>query len=171
MESKVLLFDANNTKVGETFMRRARQLVSSQRAEWTDEHHTAIRFAADAEDLPIPVADTASTPPAETADEAWIYAAAERQIKERRNFIMHSIGFVPGIFALFLITTAIVDQIMIDAEYFFIFTLGGWCTAYGIHLWFFARKRLKNFRLLDTEKRKAYRLNAEVERIRRGISG
>jgi len=44
MESKVLLIDSNDVKIGETFVRRARQLVRRQRAVWMDDNHTAIRF-------------------------------------------------------------------------------------------------------------------------------
>jgi len=44
MESKVLLYNSNDIKIGETFARRARQLVNRQRAEWVDDNHSAIRF-------------------------------------------------------------------------------------------------------------------------------
>ena len=45
MEAKVLLYDSNNVKIGETFARRARQLVKQQRASWVDDNQNAIRFA------------------------------------------------------------------------------------------------------------------------------
>jgi hypothetical protein len=167
MEDKVLLFDANNVKIGETFMRRAKQLVSRQRAEWTDESHIAIRFAPDAEEPPIVIPEAAD----ESPDDSWIYAAAEKQIRERHNFILHSVAFLPGIFMLFLFTTAFLDSVLNEPVYFFCFMLGGWITAYAIHAWFFAQKRLKGFRLLDSEKRKAYRLSLEVEKIKRNIAG
>ena len=51
MESKVILYDSSNTKIGETYTRRARQLVKQQRATWTDESHTAIRFAPGMENM------------------------------------------------------------------------------------------------------------------------
>ena len=51
MESKVLLYDSNNVKIGETFIRRARQLVKQQRASWIDEKQDAIRFAPGMENL------------------------------------------------------------------------------------------------------------------------
>ena len=47
MESKVLLYDSNDVKIGETFTRRARQLVKQQRASWINENQDAIRFAPD----------------------------------------------------------------------------------------------------------------------------
>jgi len=49
MEGKVLLYDANGTKIGETFTRRARQLVNQQRAEWVDDRQEALRFFPGAE--------------------------------------------------------------------------------------------------------------------------
>ena len=45
MENKVLLYDSNDIKIGETFARRARQLVKQQRASWTNENQDAVRFA------------------------------------------------------------------------------------------------------------------------------
>jgi len=49
MENKVTLYNSNNIKIGETYMRRARQLVRQQRAIWTDSYETAIRFAPGAD--------------------------------------------------------------------------------------------------------------------------
>ena len=92
MESKVLLYDADGKKIGETFVRRARQLVKQQRAMWTDDSQSAVRFAADTDDWaagddkdegPIPVFD----------DEAWMVDLAKKRIKWRRLFVAHSIVF------------------------------------------------------------------------------
>lgn len=44
MEGKVTLFNVNNDKIGETYIRRARQLVKQQRALWVDDSQKAIRF-------------------------------------------------------------------------------------------------------------------------------
>jgi len=51
MEGKVLLYDSHDNKIGETFTRRARQLVKQQRATWTDDNHNAIRFAPGMENM------------------------------------------------------------------------------------------------------------------------
>ena len=51
MESKILLYDAENNKIGETFARRARQLIKQQRAQWTDETQRAVRFLPGAQHL------------------------------------------------------------------------------------------------------------------------
>jgi len=66
MESKVVLFNSNGIKIGETYARRARQLVSRQRAEWLGENQQAIRFYPEMENMdgtvtepePIEVQDT-----------------------------------------------------------------------------------------------------------------
>ena len=51
MENKVVLYNSNDIKIGETFVRRARQLVRQQRAAWVDESETAIRFAPGMENM------------------------------------------------------------------------------------------------------------------------
>lgn len=61
MERKIILYNSNDIKIGETFLRRAQQLVRRQRAAWTDDSQTAIRFYLNMEhmdsmsDDPIPV--------------------------------------------------------------------------------------------------------------------
>jgi len=51
MEGKVLLYDSNDIKIGDTYVRRARQLVKQQRAYWIDDSQSAIRFLPGAEKL------------------------------------------------------------------------------------------------------------------------
>jgi len=51
MEGKVLLYNSLDTKIGETYTRRARQLVKQQRASWVDDSQKAIRFAPGMENL------------------------------------------------------------------------------------------------------------------------
>ena len=51
MDNKVSLYNANGAKIGDTFARRARQLVRQQRAMWTDDSQTAIRFAPGMENM------------------------------------------------------------------------------------------------------------------------
>jgi len=59
MENKITLYNSNNTRIGETFERRARQLVRQQRAMWVDESQTAIRFAPGMENMDIHPVGTA----------------------------------------------------------------------------------------------------------------
>jgi len=58
MENKITLYNSNNVRIGETFARRARQLVKQQRAMWTDDTETAIRFAPGMENMDIAPEDT-----------------------------------------------------------------------------------------------------------------
>jgi len=58
MENKVLLFDSNDVKIGETFIRRAKQLVKQQRAIWIDDNQSAIRFAAGMENMDVTDSDS-----------------------------------------------------------------------------------------------------------------
>jgi len=44
VEEKIVLYDSNNNRLGQTFSRRARQLVNQQKAMWIDDSQTAIRF-------------------------------------------------------------------------------------------------------------------------------
>jgi len=51
MENKVSLYNSNDIKIGETFPRRARQLVKQQRAKWIDGSQSSIRFAPGMENM------------------------------------------------------------------------------------------------------------------------
>jgi len=53
MENKVTLYNSNDVKIGETFLRRARQLVRQQRAMWIDDRQSAVRFAPGMENMDI----------------------------------------------------------------------------------------------------------------------
>jgi len=58
MENKVSLYNSDDVKIGETFPRRAQQLVRQQRAMWRDDSQTSIRFAPGMENMDIPADDT-----------------------------------------------------------------------------------------------------------------
>ena len=57
MENKVSLYNSYGIKIGETFTRRARQLVRQQRAMWTDDTQTAVRFAHGMEHMDTGIED------------------------------------------------------------------------------------------------------------------
>jgi len=59
MENKVSLYNSFDTKIGETYPRRAQQLVRQQRAMWTDDTQTAVRFAPGMENMDIHDHDSA----------------------------------------------------------------------------------------------------------------
>ncbi|MCL2572750.1 MAG: hypothetical protein FWE11_10145 [Defluviitaleaceae bacterium] len=57
MENKIVLYNSDNVKIGETYLRRARQLIRQQRAVWVDENETAIRFAPGMENMDTVIDD------------------------------------------------------------------------------------------------------------------
>ena len=165
MDGKVLLLDANDAKVGETFFRRARQLVSQQRAEWVDESHNAIRFAPDTDDWREETAYPAAAE--ESADDDnWIYNLAVKRLKDRKWFIIHAIALFPVYIFLYGIASAVFYS-RNDVSEFFMFTAGAWTMASAIHMWYFFKTYLKGYRPAGSEERRARRLANEVERLRR----
>ena len=151
MKSKVMLFDADGAQVGETFERRARQLVKQQRAEWINE--SAIRFAAD-EKLDESEWQAESK---EVGSEALLYYMAEKRINERKSFLWHSIFLFPGILLIALFGDAMRNN------GFALFMLGGWLSVYAVHAFVFIRSFLKEYR----PENHARKLESEVARLRR----
>ena len=155
MKSKIMLFDADGAQVGETFMRRARQLVNQQRAEWISEG--AIRFAPDAAIDESEWAESSPEEPKvkEAGSEALLYYLASNKIKKRRAFIMHSLIMLPGLFMILIMADT-----SRNSE-FAIFTLGAWLSPYFIHVFFFIQNWL-NESLPD-------RVEKEVGKLRRAM--
>jgi len=155
MESKIILYDANDKKIGETFVRRAKQLVKQQRAEWTDNSQTAIKFAPDVEDWETIVMPGEEKKSISTVDpgDAQLFALAEKRIRERKLFIIHSIA----VFPVWLTLASISSNITRGSEAPMFFT-GVCITAYAIHLY----TRLMKYRSHDREERRVRRLATEV---------
>ncbi|MCL2189608.1 MAG: 2TM domain-containing protein [Defluviitaleaceae bacterium] len=86
MESKVTLYDANDIKIGQTFQRRARQLVKQQRAHWISESRDAIRFAPGMEHLSDTLHDEDETP---EAIDAALMKVAKRRVYAKFGFRLH----------------------------------------------------------------------------------
>jgi len=178
MDAKILLFDANDIKIGETFIRRARQLVKQQRAEWMDENKKAIRFVTDVEDWenPTNMGDDESPITAPTGfdpqvDERLI-ALAEKRVNERSRFTIHSIAFIPGWFFLFIL--ALVVSYTWDgqmAAVLLAFISGSWLTAYVMHLCYYLVSRRSKYRSTNREERKARRLAAEIALLKSELRG
>ena len=129
METKVSLYNSHDEKIGETFIRRAKQLVKRQRAVWVDDSRTAIRFAPGMENMdeiaadyeaapataavpisepaaavvpisaPAPAAAKPHEPTTGTASDdrpaAWMLPLVEKQMRQRRRFIVHTFAFIP----------------------------------------------------------------------------
>ena len=164
MKNKIMLFDASGVPVGETFMRRARQLVNQQRAEWINDN--AIRFAPDADigeaewsadftEAPAAVISDA----ADTGSEALLYYMAERRINERKMFVWHSIFMLP-VYLILLILAAMIGH---SGQYFLLATWSAWTTPYMLHAFVFLKARLKEYRPEDKERQ----LEREVDKLRR----
>ena len=155
MKSKVMLFDADGTQVGETFTRRARQLVNQQRAEWIGE--SSIRFAPDAaiDESEWAEASTVEPRAKEAGSEALLYYLASSKVKKRRAFIMHSILLFPGIFMIL-----IMSETSRNNE-FAIFMLGAWLSPYFIHAFMFIQNWLNESLPGRVEK--------EVNKLRRAM--
>ena len=154
METKVLLYSANGERIGETFARRARQLVKQQRAEWTDEAQSAIRFFEDAE-----IMEEAK----DAGSDDWLFALAEKRIKARNFFIAHSIALCPGSILLLAIIQGLFRY---GDEIYFAFCMGSWLTLYAVHLYVFIKSRKGRRRSPSREERHARRLAAEVALLR-----
>jgi len=147
MENKVLLYDSNDVKIGETFIRRARQLVKQQRGEWSDESQTAVKFFSDK------VEGWETT---EFEDDSLI-ALAEKRIKDRTRIIIHSIVFLP----VWLLLYVFIDWFFSGNRHGAIgFISGVWITAFAIHLWQFIANNKR--RLFGSGERRAARLAAEI---------
>ncbi len=156
MESKVLLFNDKDAKVGETYMRRARQLVNQQRAAWVDESHSAIRFMPDAE-LSFDTPDTEDTKPSGHS----LKALAEKNLREKKKFIYLTILFAGCSFLSLLFAESTGDYT------FFMFTFGICIGAYFVYAWNFIRTYVKGYRPIDRAERYSRDLAKEMDRLKR----
>ena len=172
MESKVIMYDASGTEVGETYTRRARQLVKQQRAVWADDTHTAIRFAPDTTEEwePAPVPAPPPTPPAPTPDRTGaLYALAERRVRDRRRIVWHTVALIPVLFFLFLWGVSSWNARR-GGEMYLIFMgigWGAWVTAYIAHLRSYVKMSGHIPRPGSWEARRKMTLDVEVDRLRR----
>jgi len=172
MEGKVLLFDATGAEIGETYARRARQLVKQQRAIWADDTHTAIQFMPDAEEAWEVHPKAEPTPPAAAAPSSerssTLYALAERRMRDRRRIIWHSILFIPGYFFIFLLWMMATNGRLFNFGYMTMgFAYGMWTMAFIAHLRTFAITYGNSLRSKDWETRRRIRLEAEVDHLKR----
>ena len=174
MENKVLLIDENNVKVGKTFRRRAAQLVSQQRADWTDDSRSGIRFKAGPESMDEAMneavkeaiaLDLYEEPETSEPDDRF-YTLARKRLRERKLFVRHSAAFIPGILIIDRIAQSL-GYFTWGKDYIVFFSgilCGAWAMLYAIHLWRYVRTRRKI--RANRESRYARRLETEVYRLK-----
>ena len=169
MESKIILLDANGTEVGETYSRRARQLVKQQRAVWADDTHTAIKFMPDTvEDWELPEVPHTSPPPTHKDKHSALYAIAEKRIYDRRRFVWHTVLFIPGFFAIMFVWIIMTGGLRWNGHFFTMgLAMGAWAMAYITH----GRAFSKAYGYLifsdKQDVRNKIRIEAEVDRLKR----
>lgn len=144
MESKVQLYNSNDVKIGETFIRHAKQLVKQQRASWADDSQKAIKFLPGMENLDVDSDSVEEMPSRASQSNDWLTSLAEKRLKNRKLFKLHSVIFIPGLFIIFVLFAGLLDEwiggaVSFDGAMGFVY--GSWITAYGIHAYFFAKNR------------------------------
>ncbi|MCL2404627.1 MAG: hypothetical protein FWC92_03660 [Defluviitaleaceae bacterium] len=175
MESKVIMYDASGTEVGETYSRRARQLVKQQRAGWVDDSHTAIRFAPDtveewepdASPTPHPAAHGGTTRMHTTDRSSSLYAMAEARVRERNRLVWHSVLLIPVLFIVFLWGLMSYNGTR-GGELYLIamgFAWGAWIMSYVSRLRSFIK--MSGYMPGNWDARRKMALDVEVDRLKR----
>ena len=111
MERKVLLYDSNDIRIGETFTRRARQLVKQQRASWLNENQDAIRFAPGMENLDATsIDDVCKKHPVESLDTKYeLMKLAKQRVYARFAFKLHG-ALALALSVLFIVIYMLTDM-------------------------------------------------------------
>jgi len=170
MEDKVLLYDADGKKIGETFMRRARQLVKQQRAMWMDDRQRAVQFVADVDDWEM-VDDKGEGPIPVFDDEAWMVDLAQKRIRQRRLYVVHSIIFGLG-FMLLGLALALVIETSFGSDLTLVLVIAlksGWFFAFIGHTISFAVNYARVRRPIEKDERRARAVEKEVAEIKKRI--
>ncbi|MCL2189587.1 MAG: hypothetical protein FWC16_11560 [Defluviitaleaceae bacterium] len=172
-KNRVTLYDAEYNKIGETFARRGAQLVRQQRAEWTDDSHSAIRFhpgmehadtCEDAgEEIPaVPATHDTPTPREAALPDGIFLEEVDRQMRARRRFVIHTFLLLPGVTFVFISAMIVYDLYFFNVSQnqaagmttiitrdipmmLAAFICTAWLVIYVIHLFlYFTHKRARN---------------------------
>jgi hypothetical protein len=168
IDTKVTLYNADNQRIGETFTRRARQLVKQQRALWTDESHTAIRFQPDTEEWETDDLAKPDSIPTHSAPstENTLYTLAKKRIATRRRMFWHTLILIPG-----FVLIALMGEAMFRYSFAQGFFYGSAFTVYAVlfiqTVYLFVKHNRGFFPFAEMENRQARRLADEVERLKR----
>jgi len=170
MESKIALYEADGTQIGETFIRRARQLVKQQRAVWMDDSHTAIQFVADVSDVEEVKEESAASYP---DGDKKLYALAEMRLRDRRRMIMHLLLIIPQFFLVIIVANIISNGWHGEPAFLFVgFAFGVMATFNIMNIRAYYRQHVEG-QAFDAglfaymKNRREIQLAAEVERLRR----
>ena len=114
MTHQLTVYDENGTHVGMTFPKRARQLVSKQRAVWHDDTHTAIKLLPEAkEEAPLGEYhdndEIDEIPMSKASDDLLLYLA-KRHVREKKNLTRHFIAFIIACIVVPLFYVAIIES-------------------------------------------------------------
>ena len=166
MENKVKLYGSDDNKIGETYFRRAKQLVKQQRAVWVGDDQKAAKFLPGADETYDHCEISTETGFGHTSpmDDEKLFLLARKRLEQRKLFWAHSVLLIPGILFAWLMAAGVIDE-FINAEFALFFlglSWGVWITAYAIHLYVYVKHRRpkrKNERWLRE-------IAAEVETIK-----
>jgi len=175
MEGMIKLYDAKGVEIGETFARRARQLVKQQRAVWADDTHTAVQFMPDADEEwglpkepePKPTYTEPTPPPAGRHSDA-LYALAEKRIRDRRWLILHTLALIPVYFFIAIFWDAASGWRMVPMAFIAMgFSWGVWTMFYIYRVRDFIKSHVNSFRPRNWEARRQLQVQVEIERLKR----
>ena len=193
MKGKITLFNPEGKHVGDTFARRARQLVGQQRARWMDEERTAIQFFPDLdeeftlegttlkpdEDIAIEESTGIESPHtigSATEKPSVLYKLAEKKLDARKKLIIHTLLLVPVAFAIFFTIMVLFDGLPRNESFgwfFFGASWSSWFTFYICHARGYFKKYGSRLHTSDTiigdymQTRRERNLAVEVARLRR----
>jgi hypothetical protein len=174
MESKIALYNADGAQIGETFLRRARQLVKQQRATWMDDNHTAVRFHPDPADDFETAEEASPYPSSEKSPERdHLYALAKIRLRDRRRVIIHLLMFIPAFIAIIFFSIIIDSGFGEGAAFLFFGFFSGVLLTFNVcNVYSYYKQHIKD-KVYTTgaigywKNRRAIQLAAEVERLKR----
>jgi len=97
MIKQLAVYDEHGAQVGMTFPKRARQLISKQRAVWHDDAHTAIQLVPETKiDIPLEeyLDDDMEYEAELTQSDDLLLYLAKQNVKQKRRLIKHVIAYI-----------------------------------------------------------------------------
>jgi len=171
-DTKIALYNAEGDRMGETFSRRARQLVKQQRATWMNSDHTAIQFIADEPEAwdAEPAHTYRHEAPAPEMPDAALLELAHKRISTRRWFFLHALALIPGYVFWSVISNALFWRSggnQFDYGMAVGVTITLWTVSFVVSFVRFKKYNRGYFPFALTESRHERKLAKEVEQLRR----